>query len=245
MILSLICRSAKPRSARQQGLQAQGTQISMSAPVHAPDCNYIKAIWVTLVLVLSGSGFYGVARSNRVILSKFQTGTYPDTTVILFGDSSYKLTLHLFDTVDYDDGTKNAVLTFKKENKNQVKLYFRDSIYCMYPDIHFQDFNNDGIKDILVFHSTGARANPTYYLYVVEPKNHKLIRVRGFEELPNADLDEKNNIIVSLALSGTNYYSFYRINSKKKLVNLGHDFEETIDSTQYDNAIRQILREKK
>jgi len=101
-------------------------------------------------------------------------------------------------------------------------------------------------KDILVFYYTGARANPTYHLYLSDPKNHKLIYVKGFEELPNPDLDLTHNIIISIALSGTNHYSFYRITPKNKLINLGHSFDSDLDdSIKYENAIRKILKENK
>jgi hypothetical protein len=55
-------------------------------------------------------------------------------------------------------------------------------------------------------------------------------------------LDTRNNIIVSTARYGKLYYSFYRISPKKKLINLGHDFEgEWNDSTdKYNKAIRLI-----
>ncbi|GAO43341.1 hypothetical protein FPE01S_02_04460 [Flavihumibacter petaseus NBRC 106054] len=167
-----------------------------------------------------------------------------DYTTILFGDSSYILILHLFDTTNnYDAEKNNTILTFSKKGRNQTKALFRDSMFCMYQDIDFKDFNNDKIADITVFYYTGARANPTYHLYLTDLKNHRLIRVKDFEELPNPDLDTTNNIITSIALSGTNYYSFYRIDTKNKLKNLGHSFNENPnDSTQYEKAIRQILK---
>ena len=116
----------------------------------------------------------------------------------------------------------------------------------MHPIIDFLDFNNDKIKDVLVFCSNGARANPRYHLYLTDIKNHKLIRVKNFEELPNPDLDTVNNIITSIGLSGENYYKFYRIDTNNKLINLGHSFKEnTIDTAQYEKAIRQILKEYK
>ncbi|MFL5740215.1 MAG: XAC2610-related protein [Flavisolibacter sp.] len=175
------------------------------------------------------------------------TEIYTDSTVTLFGDNTYKLTLHIFDTAnDYDAERKNAVLTFSRLNGNQTEIFFRDSMFSMYPNIDFQDFNNDKVKDILIFYYTGARANPTYHLYLTDLKNRKLIRVKGFEELPNPDLDTTHNIIESIALSGTNYYSFYRINSNNRLINLGHSFgENPKDSTQYERALRQIIKKHK
>lgn len=173
-----------------------------------------------------------------------QSEIYSDTAV-LFDDNSYELTLHVFDTANDSDAERNnAILTFSRLNGNQRKVFFHDSIFCMHPDIDFQDFNNDKVKDVLVFYYTGARANPTYHLYLTDLKNHNLIRVKGFEELPNPNLDTTNNIITSIALSGSNYYTFYRINSENKLIMLGHDYEDgPNDSTQYERAVRQILKE--
>ncbi|HKC35314.1 MAG TPA: hypothetical protein VKB95_04600 [Chitinophagaceae bacterium] len=115
----------------------------------------------------------------------------------------------------------------------------------MYPEIAFQDFNNDKRKDVLIFYYTGARANPTYHLYLADFRNRELIRVKGFEKLPNPDLDTTNNIIISIALSGANYYSFYRINKGNKLINLEYSFTENHgDSTQYVRAIRKIRKYK-
>jgi len=174
------------------------------------------------------------------------TVIYTDTTITLFGDSSYKLNLRLFDTTNrYEAEKKNTVLTFSKQYRNQIKIFFRDSLFCMYPGIDFKDFNNDKIKDVMIFYYTGARANETYHLYLTDEKSHNLIRVKGFEELPNPVLNTTTNIITSIALSGTNYYGFYRIDTKNNLINLGHSFEENPnDSTQYEKAIRQILKKR-
>jgi len=187
-----------------------------------------------------------IAKSNNKTL-KAQTERNTDSTVVLFDDESYKLTLHIFDTAnDYDAERNNAVLTFSRINGDQRKIFFHDSMFCMHPDIDFHDFNNDDVKDILVFYYTGARANPTYHLYLTDPKNHNLIRVKGFEELPNPNLDTAKYIITSITLSGNNYYSFYGINSKNKLTGLGHGYEEDPnDSTQYERTLAQILMEQK
>lgn len=178
-------------------------------------------------------------------IARPQSKTHTDSSVTLFDDNSYKLTLHIFDTTnDYNAERNNAVLIFSRLNVNQKEIFFRDSMFCMYPEIDFQDFNNDKVKDVLVFYYTGARANPTYHLYLTDLKNHDLIRVKGFEELPNPDLDTTHNIVTSIALAGSNYYSFYKINSRNKLVNLGHSYEDNPnDSTQYERTIRQILKE--
>jgi len=170
---------------------------------------------------------------------------YPaDTTIHPFEDRSYVLLLKVIDTTDTFVEHTNAVLFFYKTGKKKSTGLFRDSIYSMFPGLSMEDLNNDGIKDIVIFHSTGARANPTYYLYIRDSTRKKLIRVKGFEELPNPSLDTKNNIIVSVGLSGNNYYSFYRIAKDFKLIDLGHAYQENpADSTQYDKAISQIVKQ--
>ncbi len=116
----------------------------------------------------------------------------------------------------------------------------------MSPLIEFQDFNNDRIKDVLFFYYTGRRSNPTYHLYLVDTINNKLTYVKGFENLPNPDLDSSNNIISSYALSGGEVgVSFYRINPDLKLVNLGHSFESEFgDDKPFDKATKAILKER-
>jgi hypothetical protein len=187
--------------------------------------------------------------ANRIDTSQPDTtkktdlGIYTDSAVTVFDDSAYRFALHIFDKNGYDREINNAIVTFSKKEGDQIKVIFRDSLYSMYPYIEFQDFNNDKIKDVLVFCYTGARANPTYHLYLSDIKNHQLRRVKEFEELPNPNLDSTNNIITSVALSGTNYYHFYRISNNDKLIDLGYNFEENpTDSTQYEHAIQQIVK---
>jgi hypothetical protein len=179
------------------------------------------------------------SRITKVISDK-------DTTISIFENAKYFLTLHVFNEENSDETIKNTIVTFQKKEKDKIRIIFRDSLFCMYPDIRLRDFNNDGIKDVTIFYYTGGRANPTYHLYIVNPANHTLSYVKGFEDLPNPELDKKNNIIGSIALSGENhYYSFYRINSKSKLINLGHSFyENPKDSMQYEKTIRKILKKQ-
>jgi hypothetical protein len=183
--------------------------------------------------------------ANTVDTTKPNTRAFTDQTITLFGDTSFNLTLHMFDITNLDEETHNAILTFSKHEKSRTRVLFTDSLYCLYPDIELKDFNNDRIKDVLVFYYTGGRANPTYHLYLTDLKNRRLIRVMGFEKLPNPFLDSKSGIITSIALSGSNYYTFYKINSKNKLINLRHGYEESpTGSNQYDEPIRQIQKKK-
>lgn len=57
---------------------------------------------------------------------------------------------------------------------------------------------------------------------------------------------KSTDTITSIALSGNNYYAFYRITKENKLITLGHGYEDNAnDSTQYERTVRQILNEHK
>jgi hypothetical protein len=167
-----------------------------------------------------------------------------DTTFAIFTDTSYKVTFHGFDLNSEDWEKKNATLTFSQKGAAGLKKIFQHSFYCMYPEITFKDFNSDKIEDLLIFYSTGARANPTYHLYLVDTSDHKLTHVRGFENLPNPDFDSVNNIVTSVGLAGLDYYwEFHRIRPSGKLINLGHGFTEDSDSLKYDKTVKRIIKE--
>lgn len=132
-----------------------------------------------------------------------------------------------------------SVHFYKKINQNDSEELFVDALYCMSDEILFKDFNNDGLKDLLIFHSTGGRANPTYYLYLLDQNKHSVMRVSGFENLPNPDIDK--GIITSIALAGTHYiYSFYMIENNK-LTDMHTSFEtDRNDTTQYFEIINKL-----
>lgn len=175
-----------------------------------------------------------------------QDKTYKDT-VYPFKDSSYTLTLYVFNTESPSD-EYNAVVTFSRQVKNKQTIIFRDSIYTMFGNIEREDYNNDKVKDIAIFNFCGARANPSYHLYLVNNKTRTLKRVMGFEKLPNPEFDPKHHIVTSMALYGSKqYHRFYRINARGQLINLGHAFEEETGdgSDKYERVIRQIVKEHK
>jgi hypothetical protein len=169
-----------------------------------------------------------------------------DTTWFPFSDSSYQLNVHIFNTDASSEDEINSVITYNHVRQGKTKQIFRDSFYCMDKGYMLrQDLNDDHIQDVLIFCYSGVRANPSYHLFLADTIRHKLTYVKGFEELPNPSLDPVYNVIASLALSGTSDYRFYRINSKNKLISLGHGYEERDnDSTQYERAIRAIIMDR-
>ncbi len=180
-------------------------ELTNSQPDHIYHFTYMRT-HLTALLVLSFSTIHGLSQKT--------------SSSTLFGNKNYHFSLHIFAPTESDEDKYNAVFTFYKFTNQKKVIIRRDSLYCMNDDIDFMDFNNDGVKDLLVFHSTGARANPTYYLYLIDNKNLQLIPVLHFEDLPNPYLDSPANIIVSVGLAGSNYYSFYRLSKTNKLITL-------------------------
>lgn len=169
-----------------------------------------------------------------------------DTTILPFSDSSYKLIFSVFDLKSNHE-KNNSTVTLSRIYNNNTRKILQDSFYCMNAIVECQDFNNDNIKDVLLFYSTGARANPTYHFYLVDTIKHNLTYIKGFEKLPNPDFDSSNNIITSAALfGGSIFWSFYRINSQNKLIDLKHSFTTDFggDSIKYHQAIKKILKDK-
>jgi hypothetical protein len=200
----------------------------------------VSAIIVFVLLISSCD------RSDRSISGAKSSAKdfMPSVKGLVFDDSTFHYELTIFDTAQFNSDSNNAVFKLIQHKGDSEVLLVNDSIYCMRGDVEYQDFNNDKIGDLLVFYYSGGRANPTYYLYIVNGIRKTLTRVKGFEEVPNPDLDTSLNIITGIALSRSNRYSFYRIDSSSELVDLGHAFtEEAGDSLQYDRSIKLILQE--
>ena len=185
----------------------------------------------------------GEVKGFSVSHSPFQ---YDDTTIFLFADVNYRLTLHIYKSIEgvHEDET-NATLTLSKKVNGQTRILLHDSLFCSRPEIKLVDFSNDHVKDIMITHAFDVRSNQMNYLYIVDNKLKKIFFVKGFEEIRNPEFDGKNNIITSYAVSGKDYYSFYRISKKNKLIDLNKSFDaqkNENDSINYEKAIRAIRR---
>ncbi|MBS1732660.1 MAG: hypothetical protein JST02_05135 [Bacteroidetes bacterium] len=141
-----------------------------------------------------------------------------DTTISVF--TNYKLRLEIYNAEkinDYDTAT-NAKITFSRQRDYRTSVLFSDLVFCKAPILKFQDFNNDGVKDILIFFDYDVRSNKMYHLYLLNPKSKELIRVKDFEDIKNPEFNPKKNIVESHVISGRNYYTYYRINNSNKLI---------------------------
>lgn len=144
-----------------------------------------------------------------------------DTTVSWSGEA-YKLSISIRPVSGFDQDSKNGLFTIIRIRDHHKMI--SDSIGCMIPSFDFRDYNGDGVKDILVYHFHGARANTAYHLYLADTKNKTFKKVIGFEQLPNTQIDS-NKIITSCALYGRIGYSFYVITKDLRVKKLGKTVE--------------------
>lgn len=185
-----------------------------------------------------------ISTGHMMMGGKVDTTIYGNQLIYPFKDTSYKLLYTVLKDESDDENEKNAVLSYVHTNGKKSSLIFRDSLYSRGNFIGFKDMNNDSVRDIMVFYNTGGRANPTYHLYLRDTIHHKITYVKGFEDLPNPNLDTTNNLIASYALSGQSIgYGFYRINNHNKLLNLWHLVDAPMDdSVKYEQAVKAILK---
>ena len=170
-----------------------------------------------------------------------------DTSLAVFGDTAYRLSLRVFDPDATNEKRSNATLTLWHAHGGKVTILQRDSLFCTRPRLELRDFNFDRERDVLVLNTSSARSNWTHYLYLTDSAHHRLQKVEGFEEVANPEVDEGNRLITSFAVAGKNQYSFYRITPTGKVIDLGHSFEEEVgeENDQYEKALRAIKRENR
>ena len=149
----------------------------------------------------------------------------PDTTTSVAFDTllhyykeTYKVTLLKNELWWYTRKGDNALLTITRQsNKKQV---VRDSLYSQWDDVRFEDYNDDGYKDIIVYNYSGARGSNSYYtLYATDVKNKTFRQIMGFDYVVAPQIDS-NRIIISTGLTNSSAeYDFYKL-SNYKLIKL-------------------------
>lgn len=166
-----------------------------------------------------------------------------------FADTSYVLRIQNCPAEHIGEG-KNAVINFVKDNGNSDKVFLQDSLLIQIQNefLEYKDFNGDGVKDVVIFSQTGARGgNSFYYLYLVDVKNKKIVRVKDFENIVNPEYNKKYNVVVAYGLAGSNYYSIYKISKSNKAHKIDEAFEDNFNSDDdiLDRKISQILKKNK
>ena len=128
--------------------------------------------------------------------------------------------------------------------RQMVEIY-KDTILSTTQEVRFIDYNNDGIKDILIQKTSSARSNYTYNLYLVDTYKDELKKVKGFNTIPNPNYVVKYDLIDNYVLSGRNWTSFYKIQSDS-IIDYGIVIYDTLSDdglyeAEYKMAIEDLL----
>lgn len=129
----------------------------------------------------------------------------------IYQNKGYKITLSLFDSNFINENGSNSLFVLSKLSNGKYLPIFSDSILNEDQEIHFRDFNNDKVKDILIQNISDVRSNWTYYLYIVDTLNDQLKKIKGFEKIKNPEYIAAQNLVDNYVLSGRNWTNFYRI----------------------------------
>jgi len=166
----------------------------------------------------------------------------------VYKNKAYKITLEIFDTSIEDETMFNSIFKLSKFINGHLAPIFSDSIFSKVQEVRFDDFNNDGVKDILVQNLSDVRSNWTYYLYLVDTAHDKLTKIKGFEEIKNPNYISKYNLIDNYVVSGENWTSFYKIQGDtiKDYGIVIYDDQKGDGSFdyQYKKAIKKVLAEE-
>jgi hypothetical protein len=190
-----------------------------------------------------------VGFSNTDVLnSKKQEVTEINCDTIYKGKGYSIQLVSKLDTV-YDETHYNAKFILYKRTKAGKKILVSDSIYNRVPEIRFEDFNNDGIKDILVQNVSDVRSNYTYYLYLVDLVHDRLTKIKGFEEIKNPHYLPEYNLIDNYVMSGQIWTNFYRIQGSSitdyHIVIYDNQTEDGSYDRAYEKAIQKITQKPK
>lgn len=159
-----------------------------------------------------------------------------------FADKSYGLAIERIAT----DDRQSINIYFARKNGKTEHVYWKEnhSTTQATREATYVDYNNDGIKDLLLFVQSGARGGNSYYLlYLINRQKHTLSRVKGFDQIANPTYDQKNKVIVGYGMAGENYYSLYRISKANKVHQIGQSFQDA-DNLDLDAKIKAILKKK-
>ncbi|RZL45086.1 MAG: hypothetical protein EOP00_18205 [Pedobacter sp.] len=161
-----------------------------------------------------------------------------------FADKTYVLALqHNINPPDSSPIAKNTNIYFGKVGAKIDKVFWKEQAYVhvVKDNVRYEDYNNDGIKDLMLFVTTGGRgANELYHLYLKDERNKTLRKVHGFDEIANPSYQKKYRLIVGYSYAGTNSYSLYRIKNNK-VYQIGKSFEDSED-LDLDLKIEQVLK---
>lgn len=165
-----------------------------------------------------------------------------------FKDKSFVLAIQqVINPKDSNHELPNALLSFGKKGAKSDQVFWKKQLRFSFVEdnVKYEDFNNDGVKDVLFFEASGGRgANEYYNLFLVNEKNHTLTKVNGFNGITNPTYHKKHKVILGYGFVGANYYSIYRINKNNRVYKIGESFEDE-NNLDLDQKITELLKRKK
>lgn len=167
----------------------------------------------------------------------------------IYKDKGYRIIQHHFlDGID-TEGEYNTVFRFLRVTDSDQNVIYQDTIYSRTSKMEFRDFNNDGVKDILIQNISDARSNWTYYLYLVDTVGGKIKKIKGFEEIKNPNYLPQYDLICNYVVSGKDWTSFYKIKGDSikdyEIVIYDDHTENGTYESDYKKAIQTILKNEK
>lgn len=186
---------------------------------------------------------YQEEKSKRIALASKRDTNVVWTSYYPFSNKQYVV------SIKHNRWTANSTIYFLQQTANVTRTIWKENIVINQSNgtVNYEDFNGDGVKDLLVFSTTGARgANEFYYLYLVNQKTKTLTKVENFETVVNPQYDMVHRLIVSYGYAGSNNYSIYKISADYKILQIGESFEDDFDSDaeELNNRIEKILKQE-
>jgi hypothetical protein len=155
------------------------------------------------------------APAGNIPFKKNDTGDSSRTETWLcdtiYKNKDYKLSLYTFDTENDDDTRSNCILNLSQVKDGHDVVLLRDSLYSKTGTFRFEDFNKDGVRDILLQNISDVRSNETYYLYLADTLHNRFKKIKGFEAIKNPHYIPEYDLVDNYVLSGRNWTSFYKI----------------------------------
>jgi len=109
-----------------------------------------------------------------------------------------------------------------------------------------EDLNADGYNDLKIYYGAGARgANELYHIFIQNPKNGNLVKLKNSERYPNITRDTDNNDVVAYLYHGGVTLMKFKIENYALIpvesINSGQDLEYTIKEYSVFKDGKQVL----
>lgn len=137
----------------------------------------------------------------------------------------------------------NYVFKAVIESGDSCMEVYSDSVYSRTGELRLEDYNNDGIADILIQCESDVRSNWTYNLYLVNSDDLEINKVKNFPGVKNPKSKPKYGLVESYVVSGKNYYHYFKIEGDSSICKFDTIIYDDIDSKEPDNKHDSIIRE--